>query len=638
MLSSTISQACSDSHHFPLAAFKLLIDIIYLTQLIGIKSIAFGVASSLVFIPLSTRLSKKHQTLQTKVSQTHNTLSNLMSESLQDLRKIRLSSMEQPWKEKIISLRDQELNQIWRAGATLAVLTLLTNLGPISLASVSLSVYSYESGHLSPSVAFASLGLFSNLYEIFHTLPEMASSLHQSWISCQRVQQYLADPEQALISSPSDNISIDNATLTWINGHGPSPTSSRAEVFKLRDIDVAFPKGGLSLITGNTGSGKSLLVASIFEEAKLESGFLKKPVPLAWVEKGLSSSGETILPGTMALVSQPPWIENRSIRDNILFGYPFNGHRYRTVLNACALNQDLNAMPDGDLTKAGVNGATLSGGQKWRIALARALYSPAEILILEDVLSAIDAPVAKWICDKALVGGQLVKGRTRILVTQQPELCINAASCLVTVEAGTAKSQLMAPKAKTVSRRSTGLAKTMAQDTKTHKETAENSTPPSASLPPSSGSMWQILIAYLWASGGLNACLLGILVTFGAQLSSASHSWWLMMWTRNEDIATQDTIQRNIIVYLALSIDNGIFLTLQSLIILILGIRASGSLFRGIVSSILAAPLQWIDSTPLGRVLQRLESDMYAIDYRMASEMNDFLGSIIHLCIIIFIR
>src|SRR6185436_16738598 len=108
-----------------------------------------------------------------------------------------------------------------------------------------------------------------------------------------------------------------------------------------------------------------------------------------------------------------PWIENASLKDNILFGLPLLPERYEAVLDACALKQDLEILEDGDQTEIGANGINLSGGQRWRVTLARALYSRAGILVMDDIFSAVDAHVGRWIFEKALTG-ELSDGRTRV--------------------------------------------------------------------------------------------------------------------------------------------------------------------------------------------------------------------------------
>jgi ABC-type multidrug transport system fused ATPase/permease subunit len=617
-----------------MAAFELLLDVAYLARLIGIKSILIGGAASVILIPLSTRLSRRHRNLQAELSKSHDGVSNITSEALQGLHQIRLSSMEHVWEGRILDARARELERIWRAGVTLAFLSLIANLSPILLASVALSAYSFEAGHLSPAVAFASLSLFGSVHRVVRDLPMMAANLHQSWISCQRIQRYLEEPEKTAISVPSSNICLEEATLTWPGGDrcSPSPTT----VSELRDVSLEFPKAKLSIITGKTGSGKSLLVASLLEEAKLISGRIGKPTAtMASVEEKIVNDG--VSAGTaIALVSQPPWIENRTIKDNILFGYPFDEARYRKVLHACALDHDLDALPLGDLTMAGVNGGALSGGQKWRVALARALFSPAETLVLEDVISAVDAPVARWICDHALTG-ELAEGRTRILVTHHPEACFDAASYLVVVQDAAA----------------IGSRKAEAKLVVSDRELAELPAPmpehPEAKSKPSivtggrprhyvSRNNWQIFRAYLWSAGGVGACTLIMLASVAYQLASASHSWWLARWTARQEASKNNLMLYNIGVYLALSIGDGAALAVQSFVITRIGLAPSRLLFQRMVQSILTATLGWIDKTPLGNVLQSLGGDMYLIDHRTASEINGLLGNIARLVLIVFAR
>ncbi|RFU80780.1 abc bile acid transporter [Trichoderma arundinaceum] len=484
--SSNVAQFCSHIHYFLIASFKILFEVVYLSRHMGITSILTGAASAVILFPFSATLSKKQRSQQIELSKAHATLSNLVSEALQGLRRIRLSSMERIWQRRIIDAREQELSRIWKSEITLAFLTLAANLGPILLASVALSVYSFQVGYLSPAVAFASLNFFNNLHEAFSQLPLKAAAMHESWISLQRIQKYLDGPEQIPSAMASDSIDFDGATLAW--AHNSNTELLDATGFKLRGVNLAFPKGKLSIITGKTGSGKSLLVASMLEEATIQSGRLGKPVTSATEEKDMSG----MLDKNIALVSQPPWIENCTVRDNIIFGYDFNEARYRNVLHACALDQDLSLLSDGDMTKAGVNGAVLSGGQKWRVALARALYSPSEILILEDVLSTVDSSVAQWIYEHALTG-ELVEGRTRILVTHHPE----------------------------------------------------------------------------------------------------------------------------------------------SLIFSSIGLAASRTLFNNMVSSVLAAPLSWIDSTPMGQVLHSLGGDLYQIDHRTTQVVIGILSTLLHLMLIL---
>lgn len=632
--SSTVSQACGFSHHFLMASLNLLLDVMYLTQVLGIKSILSGAASAAVLFPISTRLSDQHRRLQDELSNTHARLSNVASEALNGLRQIRLSSTERIWERRILDLRSQELNKLWKAGLTLAWLTLVANLGPIFLASVALSVHALERGNLLPSVAFASLSLFDNLHDVFRSLPFMVSNMRESWVSCQRIQRYLDEPEQRLTAVPHDTIFMENASLTWpSNSNTPHPP---IRGFELSNVSLAFPKAQLSIITGETGSGKSLLIAAILGEATVEAQRFGRP---ASETADSQSAGKSTTAEHIALVSQPPWIENTTLRDNILFGYPFDEARYRKTLFACALDEDLNALPDGDLTKAGIKGANLSGGQKWRLALARALYSPAKVLVLEDVLSAVDPPVARWLCDHALTG-ELAQGRTRILATHKPHLCVSVANYLVCVRdrtaAGSRNLELLRPAQATAS----SCAEVPTATSCDSKATPKTASPrDKKQLLGVTRSNWQILAAYISASSGIRAYILGMLVTLCHQASSASHSLWLARWTGQRDGDRPRSLSYGISVYLILSLANGFFVFVQSVAFNSIGVAASSRLFQQMIGSVLSSPLEWISNTPLGRVLHSLGDDMYLLDHRPAAlEVNNLMNDVARLTVIALTR
>jgi ABC-type multidrug transport system fused ATPase/permease subunit len=596
--------------------------------------------------------------MQSALSRYHDATTNLIAEALQGIRQIRFLSLESIWEGKILRVRHDELNQIWKAGLAMSFLTFFANLSPILLSSISLSVYAYQTGRLTPSIAFAALGLFADLHSAWSQLPVMAANISQSWISCNRVEQYLNGPEKQAITEPSDHVALENATVTW-------PIVEQVDIdqdrFELREMDLSFPHGALSVITGKTGSGKSLLLASILGEVTLRSGSIK--VPKTTITVRHEALKDWIIPSTTALVSQPPWIENCTIRDNILFGLPLDSARYRKALQACALEEDLKQLADGDMTEVGAKGAMLSGGQRWRVALARALYSRAEILLLDDILSAVDAHVARWLVDNAL-DGELAYGRTRILGTHHPGTCLSRASYLVELGNGVLQSaksleglqewtdlphQVLRTEEESANASQDwvgmGAKKTkskLAQDMNT--STIESINPRKVAREekakvggPSLSASWD----YFQASGGWRAWSLGISITVGYRILAASRSWWLMQWTQSgsgpEKLDSQNNHGRVaffIGIYMLLSLSTGVALTVQYLFFLILGLKASKSLFGRMTHSTLRAPLLWIDTVPTGQILNRFSSDMDIIDTRSSQEINALLGGIVHLLLI----
>lgn len=612
-----------------MAALKIFLDLGYLIRLLGWRSILIGLAMPIILTPMSKALAKKHRALQAKQTTAQSSLSSIITEALQSLHRIRLSSLEKFWERRLLEARTHEQESIWATTLQLEVLNLVSNLGPVMLASVSISMHALDAGYLSPSVAFASLSLFGNLQGVFRELPQKAAQLHKSWTSCQKLQQFLQEPDQVLSSIPSKLMYLDSSSLSWY-GEEDSPR------FELNDVTLVFPRGKLSIITGKVGSGKSLLLAALLDEASTRSGRIGKP------PAGSSSEKQTIISGSTAFVSQPPWIDDCSVRENIVFGYDFDKERYDQVLRACALDRDLDSLSNGDLTKAGAGGSSLSGGQKCRVALARALYSPAEILVLEDVLGAVDTPIARWICNNALKG-ELADGRTIILATHRPELCLHSASYVVTVQNGTAVgtvSPITEPVPDTASNELPTLSMPsasqeekakMAEPTKSATTTTLNSSKPVLR------SKLQILWAYMQASGGLQVYILSAFVTVSYRVISAANSWWLTKWKSSREDQDAATAY-NVGVYLFLCAGSAVALSIQSLVFVRIGQAASNSLFNQIVRGILTATLRWIDTTPFGQIVQSLDHDMHTIDRLTAPELNGILSTCIHILFIITTR
>ena len=165
---------------------------------------------------------------------------------------------------------------------------------------------------------------------------------------------------------------------------------------------MVFKQGKVNLIVGPTGCGKTSLLMALLGE-------------LHYVPSGPDSWFNLPREGGVAYAAQESWVQNETIRENILFGSEFDEIRYRKVIHQCGLSKDLTLFEAGDKTEVGEKGLTLSGGQKARVTLARAVYSQAQILILDDILAALDVHTAKWIIEKCLQG-DLVRGRTVLLV------------------------------------------------------------------------------------------------------------------------------------------------------------------------------------------------------------------------------
>lgn len=172
--------------------------------------------------------------------------------------------------------------------------------------------------------------------------------------------------------------------------------NSSSDRAAFQDVSMSATCGQLVGITGPIGSGKTSLLMSILGELPISSGHIS-------------------CTGKMAYVSQTPWVYSGTVRENIVFGMPFCEEKYNAIVEVCDLKKDLTSFPKNDLTEIGQRGIILSGGQRARVSLARAIYSDANIYLLDDPLSAVDAKVAKHLFNRCIK--EFLAGRVRILVT-----------------------------------------------------------------------------------------------------------------------------------------------------------------------------------------------------------------------------
>ncbi|KAF9432269.1 hypothetical protein BGZ76_011034 [Entomortierella beljakovae] len=309
-----------------------------------------------------------------------------------------------------------------------------------------------QKGEFTPAVAFTAMVLFTRLKTPLNGLPAVYMALTNASVSLTRIAEYLDEPNikdifinGKKLAQGSPEIGMEGMTAQWwttesaktpeTNSGSPAqPRTEDVDQFVLRDISVVFPIGELSIVCGPTGSGKTSLLLAMLGEMDILSGDIFLPRrPLDGSREYDPETG--LLNDGVAYVSQQAWLQNASIRDNILFGSKYEEERYNSVIEVCALTRDLEILEDGDQTEIGEKGITLSGGQKQRVSLARAIYSRSRHVLLDDCLSAVDAHTAEHIHAKCLTG-PIMKNRTCILVTHHVRLCIATAKHVVLMNNG----------------------------------------------------------------------------------------------------------------------------------------------------------------------------------------------------------
>ena len=304
------------------------------------------------------------------------------------------------------------------------------------------------------------------------------------------------------------------------------------------------------------------MLSSILGECEILDGVARVPKPPPVYERydHQATPDTWIIPSSIAFVAQIPWIENATLKDNILFGLPFDSIRYKKTLSACSLEKDLDMLSDGDMTEIGANGINLSGGQRWRVTLARALYSRAGILVLDDIFSAVDAHVGRWIFENALTG-ELGQGRTRILATHHAALCISRTKYAIQLGDGTIKHAGSVEDLK----KAGNLSDILVDDEASKEEAAEeidddvkdlqllkvqSTARTDATAKPKKfveeehreeGSIKKaVYLRYFKVSGGLLWWSLCLIVFLSVHSTKFSRQWWLKVWTSSyqEEMAT----------------------------------------------------------------------------------------------------
>ncbi|KAM9612290.1 ATP-binding cassette sub-family C member 2 isoform 4-T7 [Morphnus guianensis] len=263
----------------------------------------------------------------------------------------------------------------------------------VSLASFAVYMLVDENNILDAQKAFTAISLFNVLRFPMAMLPLVLSSLVQTNVSTARLERYLGREDldtSAIHHNPiaGSAVRFSEATFAWEQDGNAA----------IRDVTLDIAPGSLVAVVGAVGSGKSSLVSAMLGEMENIKGHIN-------------------IQGSLAYVPQQAWIQNATLKDNILFGSELDEARYQQVIKACALLPDLELLPAGDQTEIGEKGINLSGGQKQRVSLARAVYSNADIYVLDDPLSAVDAHVGKYLFEQVLGPKGLLQKKTRILVT-----------------------------------------------------------------------------------------------------------------------------------------------------------------------------------------------------------------------------
>ncbi|TDL28100.1 P-loop containing nucleoside triphosphate hydrolase protein [Rickenella mellea] len=644
------------------APIKLIVALVFLYRVLGWSSFA-GVSVILSAFVINYPLAKYNISVSRSSRKATDRRMDGVSEFFSNIRFLKFYGWENHWASRVRSFRETELK--WRVKLNIVdtLISFIWTFIPSATAVASFACYTLIAGQpLTVSKAFTSLALFSQLQEPMTALPDQFFAILTAYVSMQRIEIFLAEDEvddwastlkNQAKNAKCDMIGFAKAIFAW----GPSSDIRVDEQnFQLGPLDVKFPLGQISLITGATGSGKSALLLALLGELYCVNGdvFLTKA------------------DHQVAYCSQNPWLEHATIRDNVIFGSPrgYDEARFSAVIRACALERDLAIFDAGDLTEIGDKGVTLSGGQRARVALARAIYSEANCILLDDPLAAVDMHTAQHLVN-ACLSGDLVRGRTVILVTHHISLCLPVSAFILEISKGTILRQ-----GSLKDLQASGLLQTVIQtqdDTQeVHEQPVTAPVNVNVDLPVSGASILcgggrelsdgklgeaearaegrvslRTYLTYVKAAGWFTWVLTTIFILL-IRLISMGNDIFLAKWGEAYELGRPQLhvfaklyrlnmpldhlpspeINPNpwLLIYFGISVAHA-FLTMAYLALgYYASLQASRSLFKSLLTRLTRAPSRFFDVTPLGRILNRFTSDINVVDNSLQSSARAALS------------
>lgn len=404
-----IDQACGMFHMIWTSPIAIIITLILLLINLSYSALA-GFGLLVIGVPFLTSTMKKLFVRRQAINKITDTRVSLTQEILQAVRFVKYFGWESSFLERIGDIRKREIRAVQillsiRNGINAVSMSL-----PIFASMLSFVTFSLSHHSLDPAPIFSSLALFNSLRLPLSLLPLVIGQVIDGWASIQRIQEFLLAEEQdenfIWDMEGKSAVKIDQAEFTWERTvtqdstkpsivhkkhqkqhkvakqaavRPPKPIAvedavesvsipPQLEPFKLRDISLSVGRNELIAVIGGVGSGKSSLLAAL-------AGDMRR------------TKGSVTMGASRAFCPQYAWIQNTTLRDNILFGKEYNRKWYNDVIDACALRPDLEMLPNSDQTEIGERGITVSGGQKQRLNIARAIYFDSDIVLMDDPLS-----------------------------------------------------------------------------------------------------------------------------------------------------------------------------------------------------------------------------------------------------------
>ncbi|EJD07137.1 ABC protein [Fomitiporia mediterranea MF3/22] len=664
--------ACSQWFHAAWTApIQVIVCLIILLVQLGPSALA-GFSLFVVMVPIQERLMTFQHTRREKANKWTDGRANLILEVLGGMRIVKYFSYETPFLKRIFDIRTKELDKIRMIHVSRAANIALAFSLPVLAATLAFVTYTKTTSSFDVAIIFSSLSLFQLLRQPLMFLPRALSAIADARSALTRLEKVFHAELRDTIALDIDlsldvALRVDNATFEWeesapqesigTSGTGKDKHKDKREKelkdklnaiedekktdavpFRVRDVNLVVPRGQLVAIVGPVGSGKSSLLQGLIGEMRKVEGSVK-------------------FGGQVGYCSQTAWIQNATLRENILFGQDFDPDKYWDVIERSSLLPDLEVLPDGDLTEIGEKGINLSGGQKQRVNIARALYYDADVVILDDPLSAVDAHVGKALFTDAILGALRSRGKTVILVTHALHF-LSQCDYIYTMSAG--KIGEHGTYGDLLSRggefarlaREYGGEQEREEDEATDEDAPTKSTKTIGMEPVNKEKLkakldlskvagkgtlegrlmvkekrttgavpWHVYMTYIKAGKGYITLPLILLCIVLMQTSSVLNSYALVWWENNAFNRPFSFYQ---LLYAMLGIAQSLFTFFLGSSMDVLSDFASRNLHHDSLRNVFYAPMSFFDTTPLGRILSVFGKDIDTIDNQLALSMKMF--------------